>query len=87
MCEPLPIFSVEKTNQGSPLVHWNRERHDSHLRAILRSAFVHHHLMGQSKYVAKVFTSLTNILPGYFQYISQQIIICTSKESVTEDST
>jgi hypothetical protein len=43
--------------------------------------------MGQSIYVAKVFTSLTEILPGYFQYIPQQLIICTSKESATEDGT
>jgi hypothetical protein len=86
MCEPQLIFSVEKTHQVRPVVH-PRERHDSHLQAILHSPFVHHHLMGQSIYVAKVFTSLTEILPGYFQYIPQQLIICTSKESATEDGT
>lgn len=61
-----------------PVMHRNRQRHNSDFPAILQSSLVHNCLLRRSNYVAEVFASLCQLLPAYLWHIYQEVIIYTS---------
>jgi hypothetical protein len=61
-----------------PVMHRNRQRHNSDFPAILQSSLVHNCLLRRSNYVAEVLASLCQLLPAYLWHIYQEVIIYTS---------